>query len=108
VESSSITTATSIATVWLRSQPTARRAFENLPGLRFKFFTFDEKQHRVVNFHVWDSREQGDAFFSEELRRRVSDVYGAPPAIEYIEIAQTVCNPRPSATSLPTTPGHPS
>ena len=26
-----------------------------MPGLRFKFFTFDEKHHVATNFYVWDS-----------------------------------------------------
>jgi heme-degrading monooxygenase HmoA len=50
----------------------ARGMFEGMPGLRFKFFTFDEKQQRAVNFYVWDSEEAAQRFFSEELRERVA------------------------------------
>ena len=28
----------------------ARAMFEGMPGLRFKFFTFDEEQQRATNF----------------------------------------------------------
>ena len=42
----------------------ARGTFEGMPGLRFKFFTFDEKQQRAVNFYVWDSEEAAERFFS--------------------------------------------
>ena len=31
-------------------------------------------------------------FFSDELRQRVTDLYGVAPAVEYVEIAQIVDN----------------
>jgi heme-degrading monooxygenase HmoA len=70
----------------------ARGMFEGMPGLRFKFFTFDEKQQRTVNFYVWDSEEAAERFFSEELRERVTGLYGVAPVIEFVEIAEIVDN----------------
>jgi Putative mono-oxygenase ydhR len=70
----------------------ARTMFEGMPGLRFKFFTFDEKRQAARNFYVWESREAADRFFTEELRARVTDLYGVAPDIEYVEIAQVVEN----------------
>jgi hypothetical protein len=70
----------------------ARTMFEGLPGLRFKFFTFDETQQRATNFYVWQSREAADGFFTDELREKVSDLYGVAPRIEFVEIAQVVDN----------------
>jgi heme-degrading monooxygenase HmoA len=70
----------------------ARAMFEGMPGLRFKLFTFDEKQQRATNLYVWESREAADAFFSEELRERVTVLYGASPSVEFVEIAQIVDN----------------
>jgi heme-degrading monooxygenase HmoA len=70
----------------------ARAMFDGMPGLRFKFFTFDEKEQRATNFYVWESKEAADAFFSEELRERVTGLYGVVPAIEFVEIAQIVDN----------------
>jgi hypothetical protein len=78
----------------------ARSAFENLPGLCCKFFTFNESQQRVTNFYLWSSREQADAFFSEQLKQRVTDLYGVPPAIAYVEIAEWVCNRQPAADDV--------
>ena len=72
----------------------ARGMFEGMPGLHFKFFTFDEKEERAVNFYVWKSEEAAEAFFTEELRERVTALYGVPPTIEYVEIAQVVDNSR--------------
>jgi hypothetical protein len=70
----------------------ARGMFEGMPDLQFKFFTFDEKQQRATNFYVWKSRAAADSFFCEELRQRVTGLYGVSPRIDYVEIAQIVDN----------------
>ena len=70
----------------------ARKMFEGMPGLRFKFFTLDDKQNRAMNFYVWDSQEAAEAFFTEELRERVTALYGVSPTISYVEIAELVDN----------------
>jgi hypothetical protein len=70
----------------------ARPMFEGMPGLRFKFFTFDKEQQCARNFYVWESREAAEGFFNDELRAKVTDLYGVPPAIDFVEIAQIVDN----------------
>ena len=69
----------------------ARATFDGMPGLRFKFFTH-ESARRANNFYVWDSKEAALEFFSDELRQRVTNLYGVAPTIEYVEIAQIVDN----------------
>ncbi len=70
----------------------ARVTFEGMPGLRFKFFTFDEVEKRATNFYVWESKEAAVAFFSDQLRARVTELYGVMPTIEFFEIAEIVDN----------------
>lgn len=70
----------------------ARQMFEGLPGLRLKVFTVDEKQQRAMNFYVWDSQEAAEAFFTHELREKVTGLYGVPPTLSYLEIAELVDN----------------
>jgi hypothetical protein len=70
----------------------ARAMFEGMPGLRFKFFTFDEEQQCATNFYVWDSQEAAEQFFTDELRERVTSLYGVTPSIDFVEIAQIVDN----------------
>ena len=70
----------------------ARGTFEGMPGVRFKFFTFDEKHQRATNFYVWESQDAAEAFFSEELRDRVTGLYGVAPQIDFVEIAEIVDN----------------
>jgi hypothetical protein len=76
----------------IRVADNARAMFEGMPGLRFKFFTFDEEQKRATNFYVWESTEAAVDFFSDEVRERVTDLYGVAPTIEFVEIAQFVDN----------------
>ena len=70
----------------------ARATFEGMPGVRFKFFTFDEAESRAINFYVWDDRDAAVTFFSDQLRERVTELYGVTPTIEFLEIAEIVDN----------------
>lgn len=70
----------------------ARKMFEGLPGLLFKLFTLDEKQQQAMNIYVWDSKEAAENFFTDELRERVTGLYGVSPTISYLEIAEIVDN----------------
>jgi heme-degrading monooxygenase HmoA len=70
----------------------ARGTFEGMPGLRCKYFTLDEEHHRATNFYVWDSQDAAESFFSDELRERVTGLYGVAPTIDFVEIAQMVDN----------------
>jgi heme-degrading monooxygenase HmoA len=76
----------------------ARGTFEGMPGLRSKVFTVDDARQRAMNFYVWESADAAKRFFSEEMRERVSGLYGVEPTIEFVEIAQLVDN---SAASHP-------
>jgi heme-degrading monooxygenase HmoA len=70
----------------------ARKMFEGLPGLRFKFFTLDDKRQQAMNFYVWESTDAAEAFFTDELRERVTGLYGVSPTISFLEIAEVVDN----------------
>lgn len=70
----------------------ARKMFEGLPGLRFKLFTLDEKQQRAMNIYLWDAEDAAQAFFTDELRERVTGLYGVSPRISCLEIAEFVDN----------------
>ena len=70
----------------------ARGALERMPDLRCKYFTLDDQHHRATNFYVWDSHDAAESFFSDELRERVTGLYGVAPTIDFVEIAQIVDN----------------
>jgi hypothetical protein len=70
----------------------ARDTFEGMPGLRSKAFTVDNARRRAMNFYVWESADAAKSFFSEEMRERVTGLYGVEPTIDFVEIAQLVDN----------------
>jgi len=45
-----------------------------------------------MNFYVWESADAAKSFFSEEMRARVTGLYGVEPTIDFVEIAQIVDN----------------
>jgi hypothetical protein len=70
----------------------ARGTFEGMSGLRSKVFTVDDARQRAMNFYVWESADAANAFFSEEMRERVTGLYGVEPTIDFVEIAELVDN----------------
>ncbi|MGZ4689713.1 MAG: hypothetical protein ACXVKA_17885 [Acidimicrobiia bacterium] len=72
----------------------ARGMFEGMPGLRSKAFTVDEANRRAVNFYVWESDDAARGFFTDDLRDRVTGLYGVAPTIDFVEIAELVDNTR--------------
>jgi heme-degrading monooxygenase HmoA len=70
----------------------ARGTFEGMPGLRSKVCTVDDAGRRAMNFYVWDSADAAKSFFSDELRERVTGLYGVEPTIAFVEIAELVDN----------------
>jgi heme-degrading monooxygenase HmoA len=70
----------------------ARGMFEGMPGLRSKAFTYDPVSQTATNFYVWESEEAARAFFSPELSARVTELYGAPPEVRFVEIPALVDN----------------
>ena len=74
---------------------TARARFEGMPGLRTKMFTLNSGKHEAANSYVWDSEQAAKEFFTDDLLKRVADLYGVRPSIEFVQIATLVENTRP-------------
>ena len=73
----------------------AKARFTGMPGLRLKAFTIDVENRRARNVYLWESEEAARAFFSPELARRVTSIYGVAPRIEFAEVAELVDNAAP-------------
>jgi heme-degrading monooxygenase HmoA len=69
-----------------------RVKFEGMPGLRSKAFTVSSEKRQATNFYVWDSEDAAKAFFTEELRRRLTGLYGVRPDVEFVQVATLVEN----------------
>jgi hypothetical protein len=48
----------------------------------------------AANFYVWDSEDAAKAFFTDQLLERVTELYGVPPTVEFVQIATLVENTR--------------
>jgi uncharacterized protein YfiM (DUF2279 family) len=70
----------------------SRSMFDGMAGLRSKAFTFDEAARRATNFYVWDSEDAARSFFTPDLSKLVTGLYGVAPTIDYVEIAALVDN----------------
>jgi hypothetical protein len=70
----------------------AKGAFVGMPGLRQKAFTIDDENRRARNVYLWESEEAARAFFTPELSRQVTSLYGVAPRIEFAEVAAFVDN----------------
>jgi hypothetical protein len=66
--------------------------FRGMPGLRTKAFTIDEDDGRARNIYLWDDADAARAFFNEELRTRVTGLYGVEPTIEFVDVLELVDN----------------
>ncbi|HET6267260.1 MAG TPA: hypothetical protein VFG11_06040 [Acidobacteriota bacterium] len=73
---------------------TARSKFEGMPGLRSKAFTFNSGKREATNFYVWDSEDAAKAFFTDDLLKAVTGLYGVRPSVEFVQIAALVENIR--------------
>ncbi|MGF6471320.1 heme-degrading monooxygenase HmoA [Paraburkholderia youngii] len=65
-----------------------------MPGLRSKAFTLNSAKREATNFSVWESEDAAKAFFTDELRERVTGLYGVRPDVELVQIAALVENAR--------------
>jgi hypothetical protein len=73
---------------------TARARFEGMAGLRSKAFTINAGKREATNFYVWDSANAAKGFFTDEFAKRITDLYGVRPSVEFVQIATLVENIR--------------
>ena len=57
-------------------------------------FTVDEAAGETTNFYVWDDEAAARAIFDDDLKARVTGLYGVPPSIRFVQIAELVDNAR--------------
>jgi hypothetical protein len=70
----------------------AQSMFRGMPGLRLKCFMVDAAGHKATNVYLWESRAAADGFFTDELRERVTTLYGVQPEITFADVLEVVDN----------------
>jgi hypothetical protein len=63
-----------------------------MPGLRQKAFTIDEQSRRATNVYLWESEEAARGFFTDQLVERVTGLYGVPPTVSFVDVAELAEN----------------
>jgi hypothetical protein len=76
----------------------AHAMFVGMPGLFWKFFTFDPAAGRATNFYVWETRAAAEGFFTDDVKALVTDLYGVEPTVSIVDIVQVVNNGVPAGS----------
>ena len=93
---------TAIATFRLPSRLTVDEAksifestaprYQSQPGLIRKYYVLSEDGMTAGGVYLWQSRQAADALYSDAWRAFVTERYGAPPQVVYMESPVIVDN----------------
>jgi hypothetical protein len=72
-------------------QSTAPR-YQTLPGLLRKYYVLSEDGLTAGGVYLWQSRQAADALYDDAWRAFVTEKYGAPPQVVYMESPVIVDN----------------
>lgn len=74
---------------------TARRrrsAYEGLPGLILKVYWTSMERGEAGGIYLWETLAQAQATYSEEWRRRATQVFGVEPEVRFLDAIDTIQN----------------
>jgi hypothetical protein len=63
------------------------------PGLVRKYYVLAEDGMTAGGVYLWRSRKEADALYSDEWRTFVTEKYGVPPQVVFMETPVVVDNP---------------
>lgn len=66
--------------------------YSDVPGLLAKHYLRSEDGFTVGGIYLWESKENGEAFFEGEWRQRIAQLNGADPRIEWFEAPVVIDN----------------
>ena len=76
-------------------------AYRDVPELHRKVYTRSADGTVLGGVYQWSSRQAAERFYDEAWRARVTQRFGAPPDIEYVEALLVVDNEQPDLSSSP-------
>jgi putative monooxygenase ydhR len=62
------------------------------PGLVRKYYYVSEAGDKAGGFYFWKSKADAQACYTPEWARMVTEKYGAPPDIQYVNVPVSVDN----------------
>ena len=72
-------------------QSTAPR-YQSQPGLLRKYYVLSDDGMTAGGVYLWQSRQAADALYTDAWRAFVTEKYGAPPQVVYMESPVIVDN----------------
>jgi hypothetical protein len=66
--------------------------FEGMDGLQSKVFMWNDETGTVTNTYVWDSEQAARAFFTPELKAKITELYGVEPNVQFAEVSALIDN----------------
>jgi hypothetical protein len=69
-------------------------SYQGVPELVRKVYTRAPDGSTLGGVYQWTSREAAEAFYDDAWRARVTERFGAPPEIQYLEALTVVDNER--------------
>jgi len=78
--------------------------FHAVPGLRTKYFVLSPDGRVTGGAYVWEGSDDADAFHDDVWRARVTQTYGAEPAVTRLDVPVVVDNERHVVDNLVTQP----
>ena len=66
--------------------------YQGLPGLVRKNYVLSEDGRRSGGIYLWESRAAAERVYTAEWRKTMTEKYGTPPQVEYLESPVMVDN----------------
>ncbi len=60
--------------------------YRGLEGLHSKAYIYEQNGQNLGGFYLWESREAADAMYTDELRKKATELYGVAPVVRYFEV----------------------
>ena len=79
----------------------AEAQFAALPGLVRKYFCYDEESHTGHSVYLWETEEQARAFHGPQFRRKLVEIFDAPPDMIFVDTLLIVDNEREGISAFP-------
>ncbi|MGR8919890.1 MAG: YdhR family protein [Gammaproteobacteria bacterium] len=73
--------------------------YEGLDGLTRKYYVMTEDNRHAGGIYLWESREKAEAWYNDEWTRYMTEAWGEPPLVEYLDCPIVVDNETNNTTS---------
>jgi hypothetical protein len=73
--------------------------YEGLAGLTRKYYVVTEDQRQAGGIYLWETRAAAEAWYTPEWSRYMTEAWGQPPLVEYLDCPIVVDNETRNTTS---------